>query len=138
MKTTFVLILTLLFVLLTFAEADTQWGLPEGVKARLGKGRTLELAYSPDGKYLAMGSYVGIWLYNTAHYQARALLTGHTGEITSVGFSPDGRRLASGSLDGTIRLWDVGMGQTLRLLTGHHAVLSISFSSDDQTLASGG
>ena len=55
----------------TFAEYEgyMQLGLPEGAKARLGKGWISETAYSaiayaPDGARLAVASSVGIWLYD--------------------------------------------------------------------------
>ena len=32
-----------------FAQDYTQWGLPDGAKARLGKGKISEIAYSQDG-----------------------------------------------------------------------------------------
>ena len=80
MKTTVALLI--LFTLLlpsSFAEDYTQWGLPEGAKARLGKGSINEIQYSPDGTRLAVASGIGIWLYDTGSYQEVALLTGHTG-----------------------------------------------------------
>ena len=43
------LILFTLFSRNTFAQDYTQWGLPEGAKARLGKGSIREITYSPDG-----------------------------------------------------------------------------------------
>ena len=53
----------------------TTWdSLPEGVKARLGKGEVEDVAYSPDGKYLAVASSIGIWLYDAETYQALSLL----------------------------------------------------------------
>ena len=59
MKRTFFFILTLVIVLSVsilpcFAQyaAHTQLNLPEGAKARLGKGRINELMYSPDGVVL--------------------------------------------------------------------------------------
>ena len=68
-----------LFSVNTFAADYTRWGLPEGAKARLGKGRISgNIAYSPDGTRLAVGSSIGIWLYDTTTYQEGALLTGHT------------------------------------------------------------
>ena len=34
----------------SFAQGYTQWSLPEGAKARLGKGWISEIAYAPDGE----------------------------------------------------------------------------------------
>ena len=109
MKITVTLLVLLnLFALNAFAQDYTQWGLPEGAKARLGKGRnTGNIAYSPDGTRLAVVSSIGIWLYDAVTYQEVALLTGHTGGVTSVAYSSDGNTLASGSSDGTVLLWAV-------------------------------
>ena len=126
------------FVLSGFAQDYTQWNLPEGAIARLGKGWINEIAYSPDGSRLAVASRIGIWLYDTHTGAEVALLTGHTDHSWSVSFSPDSRTLASGSWDGTIRLWEVATGEHLRTFEGHAvAVWSVSFSSDSRTLASG-
>ena len=132
------LVLFTLFPLYTFAQDSPQWHLPDGAKARLGKGRINEIRYSPDGTRLAVASAIGIWLYDTDTGAEVALLTGHTGEVLSVMFSPDGRTLAGGNWDGTIRLWDVVTGRHKRTLTGHTGeVLSVTFSPDGGTLASG-
>jgi WD40 repeat protein len=66
------------------------------------------VAFSPDGKTLASGSFdKTIRLWDVAKGQPIGVpLTGHTDKVFSVAFSPDGRTLASGSADNTIRLWD--------------------------------
>ena len=107
MKTTVTfLLLCILFPLNTLAQDYMHWGLPEGAKARLGKGTINDIAYSPDGTRLAVAGSIGIWLYDTATFQEGALLTGGATKITSIAFSPDGSTLASGSDDGTVLLWD--------------------------------
>ena len=93
-----------------FIQDSPQWHLPEGTKARLGKGSISEIQYSPDGTRLAAASAIGIWVYDMTTYQEIALFTGHTGWVSSVSFSPDGNIIASGSADSTIRLWEAYTG----------------------------
>ena len=131
------LLVGVLFVQGSRAEDYTLWGLPDGARARLGKGTISSgLAYSPDGTRIAVGSRVGIWLYDAHTGTEVALLEGHTEGITSVLFSPDGLTLASGSYDETIRLWDVSSGQPKATLKGIGGITSVLFSPDGLTLAS--
>ncbi|MGQ9601053.1 MAG: WD40 repeat domain-containing protein [Anaerolineae bacterium] len=74
--------------------------------ARWGKGTVNEVAYSPDGRLLAVASSVGIYLYE-AGTLAEVRFIETDAWVTSVAFSPDGATLASGSWDGTVRLWGV-------------------------------
>lgn len=80
--------------------------LPEGAVARLGKGIINEVAFSPDGKYLAVASSIGVWLYDAKTYQEVSYLESD-GSLKSISFSPDSSLLASGSLDQTIILWNM-------------------------------
>jgi WD40 repeat protein len=72
----------------------------------------------------------------------------HDAEINGFAFSPDGKQLATCGassdaatkrLQGEITLWDVKSGARLRTLKGHSGpVLSVAFSPDGKTVASGG
>ena len=117
-------------------QYHTQWGLPEGVKARLGKGRIAEIQYFPDGTRLVVASAIGIWFYDTATHKEVALFTGHTDIIRSIAFSPDGNTIGSAS-GITVRLWDTKTGELKEWLAGHTSeVYSVTFSPDGNTLAS--
>jgi WD domain, G-beta repeat len=72
-------------------------------------GVVLSVAFSPDGKTLAIGDVDGtVRLWDVAtHQQIGNPLTDSTGGVASMAFSPDGKTLASGNDDGTVRLWDV-------------------------------
>lgn len=122
--------------------------LPEGAKARLGKGSINAIAYSPDGTRLAVSSSLGIWMYDTHSgeelglFTARNLQPGMHAASVSIGdiaYSPDGNTLASGGYDHAIRLWDAATGQIKATFPEHESrVTCIAFSPDGRTLASGG
>ena len=103
-------------------------------------GGVLAVAFSPDGRTLASGSYdQGIRLWNAKTGEYKMKLSGHTEGVTCLAFSPDGRTLASGSWDRTVRVWDAKTGEHRMTLKEHKdGVRALAFSPDDGTLASGG
>ncbi len=71
--------------------------------------RASAIAFSPDGRSLAVGYYEDrtVRLWELASSQERARFQGHRGSVFSVAFSPDGTLLASGSWDRTVLVWDI-------------------------------
>ena len=138
--------ITILFLQSASAQDYTQWGLPSGAIARLGKGSISgNIAYSPDGSRLAVACTSGIWLCDAETCQELSLIAGHTDEVSTVTFSPDGTMLASGGgnseahgrFDNTVQLWDAATGVHKLSITGHtDSVNSLAFSPDGSVLAS--
>ena len=130
-------LLSILYLSNSFAQDDTTSNLPEGAKARISsKGHlTRDIAYSPDGKRLAVASSMGVWIYDA---QTGEELDFFTVRATSVSFSPNGQTLAVADVDNTIQLRDVRTHEHLHTLTGHTgSVKKILFSPDGQRLVTG-
>ena len=102
-----IIVFSMVYIPPSFAQDYTQWELPEGAIARLGKGWINAMKYSPDGTVLAVATSIGIWLYDTETYQETALLARNNKGVAGLVFSPDGLTLASAERLGDITLWDV-------------------------------
>ena len=129
-----VFLLATLFLTNTFAQDYTQLNLPKGAKARLGKGVITDIQLSVNGKYLAVASSIGVWLYDVNTGSETALTIGHTETAMHVSFSPDGKILASSGSDKTIRLWHTETGEFLLSVNPPTNPIHLKFSADGKTL----
>lgn len=103
------------------------------------------LAFSPDGRFLAVGKMDrAVMLFDVDKSQRVAMVEDleGLGQVTSLAFSPDGRKLLAGGYNGRIQVWDVGAEGTLteaNRFVGHSKeVLTITVSADGRRVLSGG
>lgn len=104
------------------------------------------LAYSPDGKWLAVCEgfskakiYTGkVELLDAVGGQEVRALTVHHWEVNGVAFSRDGHWLVSGNHDKKVRVLEFPAGTEVRDFEGQSkSVYGVAISPDAQTIASG-
>ena len=114
------------------------WALPEGAISRLGRGTVQDIAFSPDGTSLVVGTRLGVWWYKFPSMAPIALWETERGLVSSVAFSPCGKWLAVSNWDGLVKVWDVPQGVCIAQMEQGKPSSKISqivFSQDGQYLA---
>jgi WD40 repeat protein len=99
------------------------------------------LAYSPEGKFLASGSFQEVALWDAKTGLLRSKLTGFADRVVALAFSGDGKFLATGggapTEDGEIKVYDVATQKLVVDIKNGHSdtVFGVSFSPDGTKLA---
>ncbi len=98
------------------------------------------LAFSPDGRYLAIGTYQKVVLIDVSTSKEIAAWAGHADAVRSLAFSADGKSLlAAGGLPGAfgeVRVWSLD-AQAERSVFGDHAdaIHAIAMHPDGKRIA---
>lgn len=104
------------------------------------KPQIFDLAYSPNGKLIALAGFQEIRLADPATKQIVAKLTGEADTIRALAFSPDGKLLAAaGGLparSGEVKIWDVEQRKLVQTIHGHaDCIYAVAFSPDGKSIA---
>ena len=117
----------------------TTWELPDGAIARLGQGLIFDMAFSPDKASLAVGTRVGVWMYEFDTMQPVTLFETERGMISNVVLSPDGKWIATSNGDGIINVREIETQRRVAKIQGWHGGTSrLAFSPDSRYIAASG
>lgn len=139
-KKKFVLCLMTLLILSLFStqhsSAQRSLLLKTFSLSQSGYDRSNSLAFSPNGKYIAVGGFSTIYLIDIEKSNVNSFVNTKTWARTLT-FLPDSNILAAGLFDNTIKFWDTPQGNLLQVLKEPKGwVRSISVSKNGLMLAS--
>ena len=119
-------------------SSQTRADLPELI-LQTGHAQSIQsIAFGPDTKWIATGSYDGtIKIWDVEEGRELRALTGHSGAVKAITISPDGQRLASTAADKTVRIWNISSGgEEAKIATSDFAE-TLSFRSNGSQIVWG-
>lgn len=125
-----------------------QWHLPEGAKARLGRGKLINIKLSPDSTRVVASTTVGIWIYDAQTGEVVSMFTEKQAEKKdgffiqtppeTLTFSTDALIIATAH-GNSIYVWDTFTGNAFAMLDEHpDSINGLALSPDGTKLATAG
>ncbi len=106
--------------------------------ASFGNGYASQMAWSPDGKWIAIATSREVALFSADGFHFQQNLPSSK-EIRCLSFSPDGSLLAGGGADGVLTVWTTQDWQVeTQVQSGDLALITLAFNSDGTQLAVSG
>ncbi|HEY2412728.1 MAG TPA: protein kinase [Pirellulaceae bacterium] len=109
------------------------------------RGSATAIAFSPDGQKIVGAGYSGVNIWDIATGKILVSFEGHDQRARCLAYSPDGKLVASGShgfdqgrpTGGSLKIWEAETGKEILSINDAAPVMSVAFSPDGATLASG-
>jgi WD40 repeat protein len=116
---------------------------PDGWEAKVAHISLVEsMAFSPDGKTLASGSFQELTLWDVEKFEPKQSISGFADRVTCIAYSADGKFFATGggapTEDGEMKVFDAAGKLVTDIKNGHSdTVFAVAFSPDGKLLATG-
>jgi WD40 repeat protein len=100
---------------------------------RIGIGRPNDIAWSPDGRTLAVATSIGVWLYDAEDLSADPVMLNDTVfSVADVAYSADGSTIAAGGSE--VHVWRTASREKVLSISDVVDVVSIALSPDGSQL----